>query len=503
MRSTSFTPTMRRLLFLILLGVSTAALPVSANQERPNILMIAIDDLNDWVGVLGGHPQVQTPHMDRLAARGTTFANAHCQTPLCNSSRTSVMTGMRPGTTGIYALAPWFRSVPALSEVESMPQTLRKVGYRTALAGKIYHGFPPEEHRDAEFEEYGPRAFFGPFPEEKFVNTPAEHKLVDWGVFPETDEEQGDWPVATWAVEKLLAEKDSPSDQPFFYAVGFGRPHVPCYASQHWFDLYPEETTQLPPVLEGDRDDTPRASWHLHWKLPEPRLDFLKQDNEWMNFVRAYLASISFVDSQVGRVLDALEASGKSDNTVVVLWSDHGFHLGEKRITGKNTLWDRSTRVPLIFAGPGINQGHVTSPAELLDIYPTLAELAGAEAPETLEGHSLMPQLVDAQAPRPYPAITTHNASNNTVRTEDWRYIRYADGSEELYHMAEDPNEWHNLAHDPDHAGKKAELAQWIPAYNAPPAPWSRHRLLEYRDNRVFWEGEEILPTDPIPELTD
>ena len=391
--------------------------------------------------------------------------------------------------------------MPNLRDIESLPQTFRRAGYRTALAGKIYHGFPPEKDRDQEFEIYGPRADFGPYPETKFVATPTNHKMVDWGVFPASDEEQGDYPVASWGVEQLLAEKDRDDDIPFFYAIGFGRPHVPLYASQKCFDLYPEETLQLPPVLAGDRDDTPRASWHLHWKLPEPRLDFLQEADQWHNLVRSYLASISFVDSQVGRLLDALDASGQADNTIVVLWSDHGFHLGEKRITGKNTLWERSTRVPLIFAGPGIEQGKVRTPAELLDIYPTLTDLVGITSPDGLEGHSLSPQLSDPEAPRHWPAITTHNAGNNTVRTTDWRYIRYADGSEELYHMAVDPNEWHNLAADPRHADQKQELARWIPPYNAPPAPGSRSRVIDYRDDRVFWEGEEILPTNPIPEI--
>lgn len=488
--------TPRALVFSALLFITSIA-----GATAPNVLMIAIDDLNDWVGALGGHPQAQTPHMDRLAERGMLFANAHCQTPLCGSSRTSLMTGLRPGTTGVYGLRPWFRDVPNLQNVESMPQTFRKAGYRTALAGKIYHGFPPGKDREKEFDVYGPRANFGPFPEQKFVETPQPHKLVDWGVFPETDEEQGDWPVASWGVEQLLAERDNDDERPFFLAIGFGRPHVPCYASQKWFDLYPEETLQLPPVLEGDREDTPRASWHLHWQLPEPRLDFLQEADQWTNLVRSYLASISFVDSQVGRLLDALEASGEADNTVVVLWSDHGFHLGEKRITGKNTLWERSTRVPLIFAGPGIAQGKVTTPAELLDVYPTLVDVAGLTGPDGLEGHSLAPQLADPNAPRHAPAITTHNAGNNTVRTTNWRYIRYRDGTEELYHMAEDPNEWHNLAADPRYAAKKADLKRWIPAYNAPPAPQSAARILEYQDDRVFWEGQEILPTDPIPEI--
>ncbi len=470
--------------------------------ERPNVLMIAIDDLNDWVGPLGGHPQAQTPQMDRLAARGTTFTNAHCQTPLCNSSRTSLMTGLRPTTTGVYSLAPWFRTVPQLADLVSLPQAFKRAGYRTGMAGKIYHGgYPAPADRAAEFDVYGPRANFGPYPDQKFVNTPAEHKLVDWGVFPASDELQGDYITATWGVEMLEAEKDQPDADPFFYAVGFGRPHVPCYATQKWFDLYPEDTLQLPLTLAGDRDDTPRFSWYLHWALPEPRAVWLEQEHQWKPLVRAYLASVSFVDSQVGRLLDALEASGKADNTIVVLWSDHGWHLGEKGITGKNTLWDPSTRVPLIFAGPGIAVDRSGSPAELLDIYPTLAALAGIDAPAHLEGHSLTPQLANANAPRPWPAITNHNAGNNAVRTEDWRYIRYADGSEELYDLRADPEEWHNVIHRPDLAVTRAELARWIPAYNAPPVPGGGGRLLEYEDATPVWEGTVIHSDDPIPEL--
>jgi arylsulfatase A-like enzyme len=255
-------------------------------------------------------------------------------------------------------------------------------------------------------------------------------------------------------------------------------------------------------VKADDRDDTPRFSWYLHWKLPEPRLKWAQEARQWKPLVRSYLASISFVDSQVGRVLAALEASGFADNTIVVLWSDHGWHLGEKGITGKNTLWERSTRVPLIFTGPGIAaNARCRRPAELLDMYPTLVELCGLPARKGLEGHSLAPQLKDAQAPRPWPAITTHGPNNHTVRSEDWRYIRYADGSEELYDMKNDPNEWTNLAGDARHAGMKKELAKWLPQINAAPLPGSSVRLVEIRDGTVYWEGKAIGPKDRIPEI--
>ena len=332
------------LLLLLITSASTAA-------EKPNILFIAIDDQNDWIGCLGGHSQIQTPHIDALAKRGTVFLNAHCQAPLCNSSRTSLMTGLRPSSTGIYGLAPWFRTLPEFADHVSLPQYLRAHGYKTFTTGKIYHGGTGRRKTDNEFDVIGPPPGVGVRPESKLVKTPSPHPLVDWGTFPHKDEQKQDYVVASWAVDRLKEDHD----QPFFLSVGFFLPHVPCYATQQWMDLYPTETLKLPEVLKGDRNDTPRFSWYLHWKLPEPRLDFLEEANEWKNLVRSYMACTSFVDAQIGRVLSALEQSGKADNTIVVIWSDHGWHLGEKRITGKNTLWHNSTRIPLIFAGPGVS----------------------------------------------------------------------------------------------------------------------------------------------------
>lgn len=482
------------LLIVVLCSASRGA------ESKPNILFIAIDDQNDWIGCLNGHPQIQTPHIDALAERGTVFLNAHCQSPLCNSSRTSLMTGRRPSSTGVYGLAPWFRDVEELKDIVSLPQHLRKHGYTALSTGKIYHGGHGRRPKDDEFDRIGPAAGVGVKPPKKLVTTPAPHPLVDWGVFPHRDEDKGDWKVASWAVDELGKKQK----EPFFLSVGFFLPHVPCYATQKWFDLYPEDTLQLPPFLKGDRQDTPRFSWYLHWKLPEPRHDFLVEANEWKNIVRSYLACTSFVDSQVGRVLNALEESGLTDTTIVVLWSDHGWHLGEKRITGKNTLWDRGTRVPLIFAGPGITAGgRSEQPAELLDMYPTLIDLCDLPAADGLEGHSLLPQLKDASAPREWPAITTHNHDNHGIRTKDWRFIQYADGSEELYDMKSDPNEWHNLAAEPGMASVLDEHRKWIPV-SRPPAPGSKHRILLYRaDGSVNWEGMEVGADEPIPELSD
>ena len=240
----------------------------------------------------------------------------------------------------------------------------------------------------------------------------------------------------------------------------------------------------------------------MHWKLPECRLKFLEEANEWRNLCRSYMACTTFVDSQVGRVLAALKANGFADNTVIVLWSDHGWHLGEKAITGKNTLWDDGTRVPLIFAGPGVVKGQVvTSPAELLDVYPTLNELCQLPNVAGLEGHSLLPQLKNARAARKWPAITTHNHDNHAIRSEHWRYISYADGSEELYDMRKDPNEWKNLAGQAGMAEVINRHRQWLPKINLKPAPGSRSRILLYKDGKVNWEGKDVAADAPIPEL--
>jgi choline-sulfatase len=407
-----------------------------------NVLFIAIDDQNDWIGHLGGHPLAKTPHLDRLAARGTTFLNAHVQSPLCNPSRTSLMLGLRPTTTGIYGLSPWFRNVEAWQDRVTLPQHFKAHGYRSYTSGKIDHGAAGgPQKRAAEFDVWGPVGGIGAKPEKKLIPpTPmGNHPAMDWGVFPHRDEDKGDYHVASWTFEQI---KKAPKDQPLFIAAGFFLPHVPCYATQKWFDLYPDDDSVLPKLLAGDRDDTPLFSWYLHWHLPEPRLKWLKDNNQWRNLVRSYLACTSFMDAQIGRLISALDEAGLADNTIVVVWSDHGYHLGEKDISGKNTLWERSTRVPLIFAGPGVTAG------------------------------------------------------------QRWRYIRYADGSEELYDMLNDPNEWTNLAGKPEHAPVIEAHRKWLPKPDLPPAPGSANRTLTYdpATDEAVWEGRTVRRGEPIPE---
>jgi len=465
---------------------------------------------------MGGHPMAKTPHLDKLAERGTTFLNAHCNAPLCNPSRTSLLLGLRPSSTGIYGLSPWFRTVSALKDRVALPQHFANHGYSTAATGKIYHGGtgsgagkgkakgPAQAAHKPEFQVTAPYGGVGSKPPQKLIPaTPmGNNPLMDWGVWPldNDDTGKGDYQVASWTVEQIKA---APKDKPFFLAAGFFLPHVPCYATQKWFDLYPDDDSVLPMVLETDRDDTPRFSWNLHWQLPEPRLKWIKENNQWRNLVRSYLACTSFVDAQIGRLMTALDEAGIADNTIIVLWGDHGWHLGEKGITGKNTLWDRGTKVPMIFAGPGIKPSQrCTQPAELMDIYPTLIELAGVPRRNDLEGISLLPQLKNALSKKERPAITTHNQGNHGIRSERWRYIHYADGSEELYDMQKDPSEWHNLAGKSEYAAIIADHQKWLPKVDLPPAPNSANRVLTYdsKTDEAIWEGKTVKRGDAIPE---
>jgi arylsulfatase A-like enzyme len=499
---------MRDLFFALLVGLLLACHGAAQGPSvRPNVLFIAIDDQNDWVEPLGGHTLARTPNLNRLASAGTTFLNAHCNAPLCNPSRTSLLLGLRPSTTGIYGLAPWFRNVPQWKDRVTLPQHFQANGYRTLGCGKLFHtgpNGPAPKGTPAvrEFAEAGNAAGIGIRPEKKLIGpTPmGDNPLMDWGAFAHEDNQKGDYQVASWAVNEI---KSHPKDKPFFMGVGFFLPHVPCYIPPKWLDMIPDDDRVLPSVLENDRDDTPRFSWYLHWYLPEPRLGWLQEKSQWRNLCRSYLASTAFVDAQIGRILDALEQAGMSKNTVVVVWGDHGWHLGEKGISGKNSLWERSTRVPLIFAGPGIAKaGRCIRPAELLDIYPTLVELCGIAKRGDLEGISLVPQLMSPDAKRDRPAITTHNQGNHAVRSERWRYIRYADGSEELYEHTNDPNEWTNLAGKKEHAPIIAEHVKWLPKADVAPAPGSQHRVLTYdrTNDEATWEGKVIRRSDPIPK---
>jgi arylsulfatase A-like enzyme len=431
-------------------------------DARPNVLLIGVDDLNDWVGALDGHAQASTPNVDQLAQRGTLFTNAHCQAPVCRPSRASLMTGLYPSTTGLYFLNPSIEQSKVARQVPTLPERFAKAGYRTLGVGKLFHW----KHRPY-FDEYGGRfGGMGPRPEEK-ISYPRGHPLWDWGAYPKRDAQMPDHKVADWAIKRL--NKAAKTNQPFFLGVGFFRPHVPMYAPQKWFDQHPRGNVELPQTFTDDRDDLSRYAKLLTTPDPAPPHEWLVENNEWRHAVQAYLACTTFADHQVGRVLDALRNSEAADNTVVVLFSDHGFHLGEKQRWAKRTLWETSTRVPMIVAGPGAPAGQRSNrPVGLIDIYPTLLDLTGIERAAHLEGRSLTPLLADPAAEWNRPIRTSFGKGNYAVRSNRWRYIRYADGSEELYDRANDPRERHNLAEKDKYDNIKARLREHLPDTAAP-----------------------------------
>jgi arylsulfatase A-like enzyme len=428
---------------------------------KVNVLLIAVDDLNDWIGCMGGHPQVLTPNIDRLAERGVLFSNAHCQSPVCNPSRASLMSGLYPETTGIYFLDPPPKESSEIDEDRLMTRRFVSEGYYVAGAGKLFHG--GENQNETYVPNYaGNFGHYGPMAAEKISGFPG-HPAWDWGAFPERDELMPDYKIASWAEEQLDQIKNI--DQPFWLGVGFFRPHVPQYAPQKWFDLYPLETLQLPAIVANDLDDVPEYGVNLtRLKHIAPTMDWVLANDQWKPLVQSYLACVSFVDRQIGRVLDALEQSSYSENTIVVLFSDHGFHVGEKERFAKRSLWQDGEGVPLIIAGPGIVEGVMCDkPVQLVDLYPTLLDLIGLEADSKLDGHSLKPLLENPEADWPHIARCSFGPGNVAIISESYRYIHYNDGSEELYDRRKDPNEWMNLASIPAHQRTLEEHREHLP----------------------------------------
>lgn len=452
-------------LFALVL-VAASGLGVGAS-ERLNVLFIAVDDLNDWTGSLGGHPQAATPNMDRLAGRGVSFSRAYAAAPACNPSRTSVLTGVRPSTSGVYFNhTPWR---PGMKDAVTLPQHFMAHGYHVAGVGKIFHG----RFKDPDsWNEYKAIQNFGGAVRKVARRDRSMSGLnrgtFDWGPIPAPDEEMPDMQAARWAAEYLGRDHD----KPFFLAVGIFRPHLPWYVPQRYFDQFASKDVRLPAVKKGDLKDVPPPGRALAIgsgsRYEGDHAAILETDN-WRNGVAAYLASIAFADKCVGQVLDALEKSPYAKNTVVVLWGDHGWHLGEKEHWRKFTLWEEATRTPLTIVAPGVTPKGATCKraVSLLDLYPTLIELCGLKSKDALEGRSIVPLLKNPKTSWPHAAVTTHGRNNHAVRSERWRYIKYADGTEELYDHDRDPDEWTNLAGDPKRKEVKEELSAWLPAVNA------------------------------------
>ncbi|MCX8238678.1 MAG: sulfatase [Akkermansiaceae bacterium] len=457
-----------------------------AEQQQPNVLFLAVDDMNDWIGCLNTTPSAVTPNIDKLAARGVNFSNAHTAGVYCAPSRAAIFTGQFASTTGCYQSADYFTDRP---ESEGLQTSFSKAGYTTLGAGKLFH------HREGNIDVRGWSEFFlrnesqkkngwpldswseeTPFPDSFPASPFNEGKKVTGGLFLEwaglpNEKEEGmaDTIRVNWAVEQLKKEHD----KPFFLACGIYAPHFPNYCPQKYFDLYDRDQIELPPYKADDLDDLPERIKKAKTGRSKIHKE-LEKKGAVKDAIHGYLACMSYADAMMGRVLDALEASPYADNTIVVLWSDHGYHHGEKYDWGKHTLWERTSNVPFIWAGPGVAKGKKTDvTASLIDMYPTFVEMCHLPKPhQKLEGESLASTLAKPEEAKDRDVYLPYMVPGEfAVINKDWRYITYGKDGEELYDVKADPNEWFNIAAKPEHAGVKAKLRQAAPKTFAKPSP--------------------------------
>jgi len=500
--------------------------------QNPNVLFIAVDDLNDWIGKMGGHPQAITPNLDRLVKQGVFFANAHASQPVCTASRNSLMSGLHPATTGWYgSIAEMRKSYDAvMKENKMLPEYFRDHGYKTMSVGKIFHNGESDypERTDGFWDEYAPHFWsdmdpaikengfgyrgymFYPFPKKggQLVQVYGEDTIqnhyratnrfyslcggpLDKQDIPEAG--MYDEQIANWAVNQL----NKKHQKPFFLAVGFLRPHVPYTAPRKYFDMYDTSKFMVPEIPQDEMSDipimgkaiaygyTPKGGW----------ADVSAKPGLLKELVHSYLACVTFTDDQVGKILAALEQSPYAENTVVVLWSDHGQHLGEKRHFRKQALWEESTRVPLVFSFPKkLKPGVCNEPVSLLDLYPTLVDLGGLPMNDKLDGNSLVPLIEGPGKKWEYPVLSVWGYRNYSIRSKHWRYIRYRDGTEELYDHRKDPGEHINLASDPQYEKIIEEHKKWLPETDAMPAG-----IAEWKGDKLDKRIKEWTANDSIP----
>lgn len=460
---------------LVVVLAASCKSALAEDGTPPNVLFIAVDDLNDYALGLNPKFRAQTPNMDRLAARGVLFANAHCAAPVCNPSRVSVLSGVSPATSGVYINNDDWRENEFLKSIATLPQYFRDNGYKVIGGGKLYHAANLSERMLEGYMDPSPWDEYFPSLSRQLPDAfvPAGNSVngfnkfyggrFDWDALEIEDNEMGDGQVVSWA-EKHLASRHA---KPLFLSVGIYRPHIPWYTPKQWFDRNPIDGISLPFDPADDITDVPeigrtttKSSWH----------EWLVEQKKWDDATQAYLASVSFADAMVGRLIEALDKGPLAENTIVVLWSDHGYHLGHKQHWEKRVLWEQATHVPLVVVGNremDSKGNRCSAPVSLLDVYPTLCELCGFDLPTHLEGVSLKPLLVKPRAESNRAVVTTYQFKNHSIRSRDWRYIRYADGSEELYDHRVDPEERRNLAGLEDTAETRLRLAEYLPKKNA------------------------------------
>lgn len=466
--------------FLLLGCKNHKKLTDTNDSKKLNVVYIAVDDLNRWIGALGG--QAKTPNIDKLANQGMLFTNAHCVVPACNPSRVAILTGLRPETTGQYTNPGLFREKPGNANRITMPQYLKANGYEAVAAGKIFHhprGKGKEPHPFSDdiswdyqnknntgtsghklyLDEYNQAKWLqGAMREEGAGKSGASYisKFGVWGPIPAKIEETADYQNAVFSADYLSKKHD----KPFFLACGIFRPHSPQLAPQEFFDMYPIDKIKMHDLPEDDMDDIPE---HVRTNFSSEFVGHVKEKGQLKYALQGYLASISYADACIGKVLEGLENGPNKENTIVVLWTDHGWQLAHKNRWEKFSLWDIATNTPLIIKHPtkNIAAKKIDQPVSLLDLYPTVMDLIGLEKPTDLEGVSLAPFLNDDNYKRKQPAIITFGKGNQSIRMDDFNYIKYNNGTEELYNHENDRMEYTNVVDNPSYKTKKEELSKW------------------------------------------
>ena len=475
------TPNIVKWILLSIFSLLAICCTIAQPEKKPDILFIAIDDMNDWTTLFDKNNPIKTPNLERLAARGMLFSRAYCVVPACGPSRAALLMGYRPETTGLFENTVPTVKLETLPDAVSLPQYFRNNGYTAKGTGKVFH----HTGRDRGDDPRGTEQSWDHF--RKMGRTTSPHlngftkpdgitkpvgkdrlagMAFDWGEISD-DVRQGDEDVFDYVAQRMEEKRD----KPMFLAAGIFRPHLPFYASKEFFDMYPLDQVVMPPMPANDLDDVPAIGRKMAAKedfIYEETTRYQPPDVRSLErMVQSYQAASSYTDSMVGRLLDKLDASGRADNTIIVLWSDHGYHLGDKTSAVKFTLWEKATRVPFIIVAPGVTKpgSRCETPVSLLDIYPTLLELAGLPPKGDNDGVSLVSLLKDPKAEWTRPAIMTMGEGNHAVRSERWRYIRYSDGTEELYDHSKDPWEWTNQAGNPKHKDVIAAHRKWLPSY--------------------------------------
>lgn len=469
------------------------------DNNRPNVIMLVVDDWNDMIGAFG-NKQIQTPNIDKLCQRGVYFTNNHAAAVYCTPSRTALMTGVAPWNSGCYSDQTHHFNMP---ERMTMSQLFKKNGYLVYGGGKVFHHMPGyvDLRGYDEYFHWNPaqkKKGWGLFAWRDNAATPAEipasefgktvYKNFDVKALPnDAEKDMADTKLCDWAINFLEENHDSP----FFLSIGLYSPHKPNFAPQKYFDLYPIETVEKPAILENDEDDLPplvqniikRRAAHTHNKL-------ITIDDGWRRAIQGYMAGISYADAQLGRVLDALEKSKYAENTIIVFWSDNGYHLGEKKCWAKHSLWERTTNVPMVWAGPGIKRGKeyrgVTS---LLDIYPTFIEQCNLKQAQKTDGKSIVDQLAKPEKVLDRAVITADKEGTGfSIFTNEWHYLNYKFGeAEELYDVRKDKNEWDNLASNSKYKIVKEDLKKILPRNPSPAAKGRKEVKLVFHGETFKW----------------